>query len=111
LLIRLASPFCARARIARSSPGLSVAALGTVRSEIGVPKAEDNSGVIGTNTTLNLDYCDFAAGSAKMECLPVSPCTTSSVIEPIRSNVIFTLSPGRIGPTPAGVPVAMMSPG
>jgi hypothetical protein len=53
----VASPRWARARIARSSPGLSVAAEGTARREIGVPNSNDNSGEIGTKATLNPIWC------------------------------------------------------
>jgi hypothetical protein len=44
-------------------------------------------------------------------CAPASRWITSSDIEPTPSVMISTLSPPRTGPTPGGVPEAMMSPG
>src|ERR1700722_15327401 len=43
--------------------------------------------------------------------LPPRPCSTGMAMRPTRSISIVTTSPSLIGPTPAGVPVAITSPG
>src|SRR5579875_796661 len=58
-----------------------------------------------------IPQADLALPPSKAILLPPLPATTGSVIEPTPWMVMVSSSPALSGPTPSGVPIAIISPG